>query len=106
MLAVQSVPIEKDEVRAGRSIDLFVDPKKVLDRSTGATLRARVERSDPNYSSGFAERGLASCNAPRAPRGLRTARLLFVPRHRPRFSFAAPPLLDFRHATTDNQLQM
>jgi len=31
MLAVQSVPIEKDEVRAGRSIDRFVDAKKVLD---------------------------------------------------------------------------
>jgi len=27
MLAVQTVPIEKDEVRAGRSIDPFIDAK-------------------------------------------------------------------------------
>jgi len=105
MLAVQSVPIEKDEVRAGRSIDRFVDAKEVLDRSSGATLGAGVERSDPNYPSGLSERRLASPSASHAPRCLRTARLRVLSR-RPRFSFASPPLLDFRHATTDNELQM
>ena len=105
MLAVQSVPIEEHEVRARRSIDRFVDAKQVLDRRPGAAFRAGVERSDPNYPSGFSERGLASSSAPRAPRGLCTARLRVLPRC-PRFSSATPPLLDFRHATTDNELQM
>jgi len=106
MLAVQSVPIEKDEVRARRSIDRFVDAKQVLDRSPRATLGARVERSDPNHSSGLAELGLASSTAWQAPRGLCTARLRGLPRRCPWPAPATPPLLDFRHATTDNELQM
>jgi hypothetical protein len=106
MLAVQTVPIEKDEVRAGRSIDRFIDAKQALDRSAGAALRPGIERSDANHSSGFAERGLASANVARAPHGLCTARLPALPRRCPRFSSATPPLLDFRHATTDNELQM
>jgi len=83
MLAVQSVPIEKDEVRAGRSIDRFVDAKKVLDRSPGAAFGAGVERSDPNHPSRFAEPRLTSFSARRAPRGLCTARLRVFPRRRP-----------------------
>jgi hypothetical protein len=62
VLAVQTVPIEKDEVRAGRSIDRFVDAKKVLDRGTGAAFCARVERFDANLPNGFALRGFASAN--------------------------------------------
>ena len=67
MLAVQSVPIEKDEVRAGRSIDRFVDAKKVLDRGAEAAFRTRVERFDANHPNGFAGRDLASPNGPSAP---------------------------------------
>jgi len=72
MLAVQSVPVEKDEVRAGRSSDRFVDAKQALDRRSSAALRARVERSNPNHSSRFGESGLSSSNAPHR---LCTARL-------------------------------
>jgi hypothetical protein len=54
------VPIEKDEVRSGRSSDRFVDAKKVLDRCSGAAFRPGVERSNPNDPNGFAERGVAS----------------------------------------------
>jgi hypothetical protein len=68
MLAVQSVPIEKDEVRAQRSVDRFVDPKEVLDRSSSAALGAGVERFDANHPDGFALRGLASRNGPPALR--------------------------------------
>jgi hypothetical protein len=106
MLAVQSVPVEKDEVRPGRTIDRFVDAKQMLDRRSGATLGAGIERSDPNYSTGFAERNLASSNVSPALRGLWTARLRVLARRCPWFSSVAPPLLDFRHAITDNELQM
>jgi len=93
MLAVQSVPVEKDEVRARRTIDRFVDAKQVLDRRSGATLGAGVERSDPNDSSGFAERGLASSNLSPALRGRCPARLCALPRPCPWCSSATPPLL-------------
>jgi hypothetical protein len=67
VLAVQSVPIEKNEVRAGRSIDRFVDAKKVLDRRAEAAFGARIERFDANHPNGFARRDLASPNGPSAP---------------------------------------
>ena len=105
MLAVQSVPIEKDEVRAGRSFDRFVDAKKVLDRGTGAAFCAGVERSDANHPNGFALRGLASPNGPSALGRPCTARLCLLSRLGPTPA-SVPPLLDFRHATTDNEQQM
>ena len=105
MLAVQSVPIEKDEVRAGRSIDRFVDAKKVLDRCTDAAFRARVERFDANHPNGFALRRLASSDRPPTLRRLCTARLRAFSRLGPTPG-SAPPLLDFRHAATDNEQRM
>jgi len=105
VLAVQSVPIEKDEVRAGRSIDHFVDAKKVLDRSTSAAFRAGVERSHANHPNRLAQTGLASPNRPSAPRRPSTARLDGFSRLGP-LPRSVPPLLDFRHAAADNEQQM
>jgi hypothetical protein len=99
------VPVEKDEVRAGRSTDRFVDAKEVLDRCTGAAFGAWVERFDANHPNGFALRGLASHNGPPALRQPCTARLGVLARLGP-IPRSAPPLLDFRHATTDNEQQM
>jgi hypothetical protein len=50
VLAVQSVPIEEDEVCAGHAIDLLVDAKKVLDRGPCPAFRLGVERANPNGS--------------------------------------------------------
>jgi hypothetical protein len=95
------VPIEEDEVRASRSIDHLVDAKKVLDRGAGAAFRPRVERADPDGPRGFVARPLAALGNGRPRRFAPcTARLAASP------TLGHPPLLDFRHATTDNELQM
>ena len=142
VLTVQSVPIEEDEVRPGNSVDHFVDAKKVLDRSSCAAFRARVERSDAGNAHRCITRAVASAplggssrcglaaatlcclrrlrrlgKRPRPHTDLclrsRTRRrtsargtLRFRPVCAGRPTRIAPPMLDFRHATTDNELQM
>jgi len=138
VLAVQSVPIEKDEVRPRNSVDDFVDAKKVLDRGSGAAFRARVERPDASQTGRYAARGAAlaalsdassRCRLSTTPSdrlrsfGARPPASFLFPRAGCRCVVAgtvvrshpmgvgrptrvAPPLLDFRHATTDNELRM
>lgn len=60
VLAVQSVPIEEDEVRPCDPVDEFIDAKKVLDRCPRAAFRVRVERSDTHDANGGVPRNLAS----------------------------------------------
>jgi hypothetical protein len=42
------VPVEKHEVRYGRSVDRLVDAKEVLDRRSSAAFLVRIEGSNAN----------------------------------------------------------
>jgi hypothetical protein len=111
MLAVQALPVEEYEVRHETPFDCFIYPEKSFHRCSGAALCLRVQdpntdraRGLVNYDRALGRRArsvllLAGCL--RFAPGL----LVFaVPGDRPTRS--APPLLDFRHPVTDNQLRM
>src|SRR5215212_5538790 len=68
VLAVQSVPIEEDEVCAGYTVDRLVDAKKVLDRRTSAAFRPRVERSNPHHTNRFARHDWGAATSSSEPR--------------------------------------
>src|SRR5690348_15395073 len=49
MLAVPSVPVEKDEMRSKSIGGFLVDPEKLLDRCTSPAFLLRVERGNSEY---------------------------------------------------------
>jgi len=132
VFAVQSVAIEKHEMRRQSSVDGLVNSEQALDRSTRAAFRLRVQCADlhsPDWRLTLLSLRSALRRAfwllpgaiSRTPLGsLRSATVStlatrLIARHRcyrvrpttvGRPTRAAPWLLDFRHSTTDNQLQM
>ena len=110
MLAVQAVAVEEDEVRGLRAVDGDIDTIQPLDRGPWSALGLRVERPNAHHAYWCiglrASRvgGAALLSSRRVLRLAPALRLLATPGSRP--TFAAPPLLDFRHAVTDYLLRM
>jgi hypothetical protein len=112
VLAVQAMPVEEYEVRHETPFDCFIYPEKSFHRCSGAALCLRVQGPNADRARGLVDHECALGRRARSVLLLSAGCLRFapgllafaVPGDRPTRS--APPLLDFRHPVTDNQLRM
>ena len=111
VLAVQTMSVEEHEVRHETPFDRFIYPEESFHRCSGAALRLGVQDTNADRARGLVNHECAPGLRDRSvllPAGcLRFSpglRAFAAPGDRPTRS--APPLLDFRHPVTDNQLRM
>jgi hypothetical protein len=111
VLAVQAMSVEEHEVRHEAPFDRFIYPEKSFHRCSDAALRLRIQGTNADRTRRLVNNESAPALRDRSvllPAGcLRFAaglRPFAMPGDRPTRS--VPPLLDFRHPVTDNQLRM
>ena len=111
VLAVQAMSVEEHEVRHETPFDRFINPEKSFHRCSGAALRLGVQDTNTDRARGLVSHECA-LRLRDSPVLLLAGCLRFAPGLRPfavpgdRPTRSAPPLLDFRHPITENQLRM